>query len=291
MFFMENNKLTKFSNAKLNLTLHVTGVKANGFHYLDSLVAFPEIGDVLTFKKSIKPSLTIKGPFADELNRSTGLDENTISRAINLMIGASQGVEVTLTKNLPIAAGIGGGSSNAASTLLALSKLFATPLPRLEEILSLGSDVPVCLSNKLQRMRGVGEKIVNLLSPPTIWVLLANPRVSVQTKKIFRSLQNRINSPLEEPCSFNKKSDLFEYLRRQRNDLQDSTCNLYPVVRDLLEKIANTKDCELSRMSGSGATCFGLYPEKRMANQAVQKLKKIYPNYWIRCAPLFLEHS
>ena len=85
-------RLTKFSNAKLNLTLHVTGVTANGFHYLDSLVAFPEIGDVLTFKISIKPSLTIKGPFADELNRSAGLDENTISRSINMMIGASQGV-------------------------------------------------------------------------------------------------------------------------------------------------------------------------------------------------------
>ena len=288
---MKDQKLTQFSNAKLNLTLHVTGVRTSGFHDLDSLVAFPTIYDVLTFKKTTQPSLIIKGPFATALKKSASSNQNTISRAINLMGSEAEGVEVTLTKNLPIAAGIGGGSSNAASTLLALSRLFSISLPRPDKILTLGSDVPVCLSNKLQRMRGIGERLVKLASPPNVWVLLINPGVHVRTESIFMSLKKRNNPPLEEPFMFTSKLEFFNYLRRQRNDLEETTCALYPLVRDLLDKIRDTKDCELSRMSGSGATCFGLYAEKDMANKASKELEKVYPNYWIKLGPIFLQDS
>ena len=275
------------ARAKVNLALHVTGQLPNGMHLIDSLVAFPDIGDILVFRRSNKVSLSIEGLFGSELLKNTKTSENIVLRAAKLILKSDEGVSIKLIKNLPIAAGIGGGSTDAASTIRVLSKLFNRPIPNLDKIAKLGADLPVCMFTKFQRVRGVGEIVRELPVPAPIWIVLANPGVYVSTEKVFNALRSKNNTPLTNKSKFKSETVFFEYLAKQRNDLEAVTCSLVPEVEILLELLKNSYDCKVSRMSGSGATCFGLYLKKDSAEKAVSQIRVAYPNYWVKMGRLF----
>ena len=284
---MENKSLRVRANAKVNLALHVVGKLPSGLHLLDSLVAFPAFGDELVFERAEGLSLSVTGPFSNELLQENKSVPNLVMKAAHLIKGSNHGAAITLIKNLPIASGIGGGSSDAAMTIKALCQFWNRQIPPLDDILKLGSDVPVCLSNGLQRMQGVGEKTTLLPMPSAMWIVLANPGIKVSTRKIFGFLQNKNNDVLERLENKIIQDSFFSYLRRQRNDLETVACELFPEVKLMLGAIKATSNCKLCRMSGSGATCFGLYAEKDFAIKAVDNIKENFPNAWAISAPLF----
>ena len=288
---MENESLRVWANAKVNLALHVVGELPSGLHLLDSLVAFPAFGDELIFEKAEGLSLRVVGPFANELLKENKNSMNLVMKAAQLLKGSNQGAAIKLIKNLPIASGIGGGSSDAAMTIQTLSCLWKKRIPPLEDILKLGSDVPVCLSNSFQRMQGVGSKTTLLPTPSEMWIVLANPGVKVSTAKIFGFLQNKNNEGLERLDRRVDQDSFFSYLKRQRNDLEDVTSGLFPEVKLMLEIINATSNCKLSRMSGSGSTCFGLYSEEDFASRAVNEINENFPSAWVVSARLFSTNS
>lgn len=264
--------------AKVNLTLHVTGKRADGYHLLDSLVTFSEVGDLLTCTKSDRLTLRITGPFAKGL----ATEGNLVLKAAELL-GVT--ADITLQKNLPVAAGIGGGSSDAAATLHALSDLYNIPMPSPEAQLALGADVPVCVQGGFLRMRGIGEKLEALDTRPlTIPMVLVNPGVSVSTAEVFRKL--KINKDLIISADIISPYDdaFIDWLARQRNDLEAPAMDIAPVIGEVLQALRATSGVGLARMSGSGATCFALYPDERDAAKAVDDLKAEFPAWWVSLA-------
>ena len=288
---MKNKSFRAWANAKVNLALHVVGELPNGLHLLDSLVAFPKFGDELIFERADGLSLKVTGPFSRELLEESKNSPNLVMKAAQLLQGPDQGIAIELIKNLPLASGIGGGSSDAATTIQVLSRLWKKPIPSLEDILELGSDVPVCIANSFQRMQGIGGETTLLPMPSVLWIVLANPRVKVSTAKIFSFLRNKNNGALERLDFQRDQESFLSYLSRQRNDLENVTCGLFPEVDSILEFIKATSNCKLSRMSGSGATCFGLYVEKDFAIKAVDEIKQRFSSAWVVSAPLFSTDS
>jgi 4-diphosphocytidyl-2-C-methyl-D-erythritol kinase len=268
----------RLARAKINLALHVTGQRADGYHLLDSLVAFAEIGDTLRVESAEGLSLSIDGPMAASLPAS---DDNLVLRAARLF-GAGLGAHIRLTKRLPVASGIGGGSADAAATLLALAELWSLPLPPPEAILSLGADVPVCLGGRAARMRGIGDKVTPLAAPlPPAWAVLTNPGVAVSTPAIFRALTCKTNAPL--PAVLGPWPDLAALasaLSEQRNDLAPPACALEPPIPAALAALSAQAGCALARMSGSGATCFGLFADPSEAESAAEALRRACPLWW-----------
>ena len=288
---MKKKNSRVWANAKVNLALHIVGEHPSGLHFLDSLVAFPAFGDELIFERAEGLSLRVTGPFSNELLGINRDSTNLVLKAAQLLMESNKGADIELVKNLPVASGIGGGSSDAATTLQALSQLWEKQLPSLEDMLELGSDVPVCLSNSFKRMQGVGERITLLPQPSEMWIVLANPGVKVPTAKVFGFLQNKSNRPLESFDDLIDHDSFFGYLSRQRNDLEDITCSLFPEVKLLLDVINATPKCRVCRMSGSGSTCFGLYTEKAFAISAVDEINKKFPGAWAVSAALFSADS
>jgi len=270
---MPSRPITEFAPAKVNLTLHVTGRRADGYHLLDSLVVFADIGDRVTVRPGAA-RLRVVGPMAAGVPDGP---ENLVLRAAAL-IGAE--AEITLDKHLPAAAGIGGGSSDAAACLRALAGLGAVRLP--DDVLSLGADVPVCLLARAARMRGIGEEVTPLARLPLLHAVLVNPRVAVSTPAIFRGLARRDNLPMPERLpGWHTAEHLIHWLATQRNDLEDPAIAEAPVIAEVLRGVAATAGCALARMSGSGATCFGLYPDPKSAQQAARTLRHDHPGWWV----------
>ena len=274
----------RLARAKINLALHVTGQRADGYHLLDSLVAFAEIGDPVRVEPSDRLSLTIDGAMAAGLPVT---DHNLTLRAARLF-GTELGAAIRLTKRLPVASGIGGGSADAAATLLALSALWSRPLPSPEAILSLGADVPVCLAGHPARMRGIGERVEPLATPlPPAWLVLTNPGVAVSTPAIFRMLAEKTNPGLPDILGpWPDLAALARFLNAQRNDLSPPACALAPVIAEALAGLADQPGCACARMSGSGATCFGLFPSQAVATAAVGALRRARPTWWTISAAL-----
>lgn len=270
---MRPRPTTEPAAAKINLTLHVTGQRQDGYHLLDSLVMFADIGDRVTVGAGT-PALHVQGPFAAGV--PVGPD-NLVMRAAAL-IGAE--VAVTLDKQLPVAAGIGGGSSDAAACLRAVSRMTGRSVPG--DLMPLGADVPVCLLARAARLRGIGEDVTPIPSIPTLDAVLVNPGVGVSTPEIFRHLENRHNCamPTRWP-HFGTAETLTRWLATQRNDLEGPATAVAPVIEEVLRHIAATKDCGLARMSGSGATCYGLYPDPSRAAAAARMLSRTRPDWWI----------
>ena len=279
--------IQEIANAKVNLALHVIGQRLDGLHCLDSIVAFPNYGDELLFEKANEVSLTVSGPFGEQLLKETTKATNIVIKAAKLLKDNNNGASIHLVKNLPVASGIGGGSSNAAVTLQVLSKLWNKKMPNLDDILGLGADVPVCLSNKLQRMQGIGDICTKLVAPSKIWIVLANPGIKIPTTKIFELLSSKQNERLEPISNLTNIDNFCEYLGRQRNDLENVVSNLFPEVKYLLKFIKSTNNCRLCRMSGSGATCFGLYTQKQHAQKAKELVKKRFSKAWVISSSLF----
>lgn len=268
--------ITETAFAKINLCLHVTGQRPDGYHLLDSLVAFADAGDVITCTAADRLALTITGPQAANLPVT---DDNLVLRAARAM--GRMGAAITLEKHLPVASGIGGGSSDAAATLRALSRLWNLPLPGPATVLALGADVPVCLSGQTLRMQGVGEVLTPLPPLPETHILLVNPRVGVATPAVFRALACKTNPPLPEPPRFADATALAAWLTDQRNDLEPPAITLTPVIATVKTAIAAQSGCLLARMSGSGATCFGLFATAAETRAAANSLNAAHPDWWI----------
>ena len=265
-----------FAPAKINLTLHVTGQRADGYHLLDSLVVFADIADRITAERAPSTSLRVTGPFANAV--PTG-PENLVLRAAALMDAPAA---ITLEKHLPAAAGIGGGSSDAAATLRALSALSGTPLPP-DLGLSLGADVPVCTLARAATMRGIGEEIAPLEGLPPLPAVLVNPRVEVPTPSVFRTLRSKANPPMESIPQDTDFHAFCDWLATQRNDLEPPARSLAPEIDTVLAALS---DAHLARMSGSGATCFGLYPDPAAAEAAAARIRTAQPGWWVAAATL-----
>ena len=254
-----------FAPAKVNLTLHVTGQRADGYHLLDSLVVFADVGDRLWFETAPSMSLEVTGPFSVGVPED---DRNLVWRAAEC---AGKSLRIRLEKNLPHGAGIGGGSADAAAVLRTFEAAETAP--------HLGADVPVCLSNRPQRMQGVGERLVFEKAVPVCDLVLVNPAVPVATPDVFRALEKRNNSGMGEVPEWASKQAFVQWLGRQRNDLQKAAQSIAPVISDALIAL---EDALIARMSGSGSTCFGLYPDASAAVQAASRISAANPGWWVQ---------
>jgi 4-diphosphocytidyl-2-C-methyl-D-erythritol kinase len=264
--------------AKVNLTLHVTGQRADGYHLLDSLVMFTALGDVVTVATADRLTLTIDGPFSAGL---TADNNNLVMRAAR-SFGVTNGAAITLTKNLPVASGIGGGSADAAATLRALSRLWGLPIPDSATILKLGADVPVCMTSKLSRMRGIGDQIDTLGPAPKLDILLVNPNVAVSTAQVFGGLASKSNTSMAADMPDPRDGgDWVNWLLAQRNDLETPARISAPAIDDVLGSLRAQVGCTLARMSGSGATCFAFFKNGTSRDAAAAILRLTFPTWWI----------
>lgn len=266
--------------AKVNLALHVTGQRADRYHLLDSLVVFAGVGDRLSVAASEELSLSISGDLAMGVPPGP---ENLVLRAA-AMLAPGQGARIMLEKALPHAAGLGGGSADAAATLRALSRLWDVPLPPLDEILTLGADVPVCLSRAPQRMAGIGEVLSDVPPLPPLYAVLVNPRVAVPTGAVFRGLACKDNPSMGTPDWVDFGS-FIDWLSRQRNDLEAPATSVAPAIEAALDAL-HREGASLTRMSGSGATCFGLFETAQAAEVAAASISAAHPDWWVKATPL-----
>ncbi|HKL56689.1 MAG: 4-(cytidine 5'-diphospho)-2-C-methyl-D-erythritol kinase [Roseovarius sp.] len=268
-----------FAPAKINLTLHVTGQRDNGYHELDSLVVFADIGDRIGIELAETSELTVEGPMANGVPED---DDNLVMRAARLM---GLDARIRLQKFLPNAAGLGGGSSDAAAVLRALAQLSGRPVP--EDALSLGADVPACLQARAARMRGIGESITPVTGLPALHAVLINPAAPVATQSVFQQLQTRANAPMpDELPPLADAGAAVAWLRSMRNDLEAPAQALQPVIGQVIETLSATPGCQLARMSGSGATCFGLYNDAETAASAAGRLREGFAGWWVAATRL-----
>lgn len=282
--------LRDFAPAKVNLTLHVRGRRADGWHALESLVAFADVGDDLVLMPDTTLALEVAGPTAAQ---SGPADDNLILKAARALAEQVPGLRAgrfILTKRLPVAAGIGGGSSDAAAALRLLARLNALSLddPRLMAVArAIGADVPVCLDPQARMMSGVGEALSVPVKLPGLPAVLVNPGVGVATPEVFRSLGLKagesLRSDAHPPCS--DVTDWSALLAAYHNDLTAAACRVAPVIGDVLAAMETT-GCRLVRMSGSGATCFGLYGTATAATTAAAALSTAHPRWWVRAVTL-----
>lgn len=270
--------------AKLNLCLHVTGRRADGYHLLDSLVVFASVGDRVTAAPGQGLSLRVTGPEGAGLAAE---DDNLVLRAARAMGVAD--AALVLDKALPVASGIGGGSADAAASLRALARLTGRPLPDADGILRLGADVPVCLSGRPARMSGIGERLELLPPLPPLSCLLVNPRVPVPTPQVFAALTRRENPPLPDlpAAALGSAAALAAWLAAEtRNDLVAPARMVAPVLAEVQAALETTSGCLLARMSGSGGTHFGLYDSRAEAEAAAQTLGAAHPGWWVKAGSI-----
>lgn len=270
--------------AKINLALHVTGQRDDGYHLLDTLVVFTALGDELVLSTPdglVEDQLEISGPFCDDLSND---GSNLVLRAVSLLREvlitrgiAAPAVHIELQKSLPVSSGIGGGSADAAATLRGLKKLWNFHFD--DVILNiakrLGADVPMCLQSCTLRARGVGDEITVMDSVGDFHLLLVNPGVNIATMDIFSSLANKNNPGMEL-----SNSPSAGMLSGTRNDLQEPAISRAPIIQNVLEAIAELPQIRFTRMSGSGATCFGIFETAEAADSAKITLANQHPKWW-----------
>ncbi|MDV7338226.1 4-(cytidine 5'-diphospho)-2-C-methyl-D-erythritol kinase [Terasakiella sp. A23] len=275
--------LTCVAYAKVNLYLHVTGKRDNGYHELDSLICFAQTGDQLSFEAADGLSLKVTGPMAPFLDGDPA--DNLVLKAahgLRDLCGIKKGAAITLEKHLPVAAGIGGGSGDAAAALKGLCQLwnvFPDPKGLQNLALSLGADVPICLKAHAAHVGGIGEEITPLAPLPECWMVLVNPMVAVSTPAVFKARTGVFQTP-------NAMVDEYDYdlfiseLEMRTNDLMAPALGLAPSIQDVLDALNTQDGVSLARMSGSGATCFALFAEKEAADRAEEALKTANPSWW-----------
>jgi 4-diphosphocytidyl-2-C-methyl-D-erythritol kinase len=271
--------LRELAPAKVNLYLHVLGRRADGYHMLDSLVCFADIADKLEVIPSGDITLAIEGPFAPKLS----LENNSVLKAavaLQKHAGVKTGAALTLHKHLPLTAGIGGGSADAAAALRLLMRFWGIRLGQayLADIaLKLGADVPACLRSAPLYMGGIGELLETGPSFEGLYLVLANPGVELKTPEVFAHFEGPFSGAARHPQAFASAEACVDFLRRNRNDLESPAKELLPDITKVLEALLQTKGCMLARMSGSGATCFGLFADAHAAKQAALALSTKYP--------------
>jgi 4-diphosphocytidyl-2-C-methyl-D-erythritol kinase len=282
--------LAAFAPAKINLYLHVLGKREDGYHLLDSLVAFADIGDRVSAAPAAALSLSVEGPEAAALD---GLaEENLVMRAARLLAaraGVSSGAALRLDKRLPVAAGIGGGSADAAAALRVLAELWGCPLDpdALAPLgLELGADVPACLACRPVWVGGIGERIDPAPVLPPMGIVLANPRQPLATPAVFRARRGPFGAPGRFDPMPREPEALATLLARRRNDLTEAAIGLLPEIAALLQRLEELPGALLARMSGSGATCFALFADRATAAAAGAALARSQPDWWVAAGAL-----
>ncbi len=288
------SQLTDRAPAKINLTLHVVGRGADGYHELESLVAFSRTGDRLTLEPGDKLQLHVAGPTA---GASGDPEKNLVIKAARQLAERVEGLRVgafTLAKTLPVAAGIGGGSSDAAAALRLLARLnaLASDDPSLfEAARATGADVSVCLAAKARMMRGIGEKLGPVLDLPPLPALIVNPRQPLETKPVFEFMKIAPGTethfgPHPKIASGMSYDALIAALRKGRNDMEDAASVLAPIVAKVLAILTAAPGCRVARMSGSGATCFALFDNCRAVGRARKAIAEAHPDWWVKATLL-----
>lgn len=263
-----------FVPAKVNLTLHVTGQREDGFHLIDSLAVFADVGDRLRITLPGDGRLTVEGPMAEGVPVD---DSNLVLRAAR-MTGVR--ADFVLEKNLPHAAGLGGGSGDAAATLRVLAGFAGKPVPA--DGIALGTDLPLCLLGRAARVTGIGETVTPLPGLPALDAVLVNPNRPVPTSQVFAMLRQKHNPAMPERIpSFHGPADLVDWLGRQRNDLETPAIEAEPMIAQVFETLEKTPGCQLARMSGAGGTCFGIYQDAETAGSAAGRLAEAFPGWWV----------
>jgi len=271
--------------AKINLFLHVGERQANGYHDLKSLVVFADYGDTLRAEHAAALSLSIEGPFSRGLPVS---DDNLVlkaARALAQRVGRQAQGRILLTKRLPIASGIGGGSADAAAALRALAQLWEIDVSH-DEMLQiadgLGADVPMCIASAPAFVEGRGERISPVCKLPDFALVLANPMVEVSTAEAFKQLKSRTGvDGIRCPQQFEGLEALIGYLRTTNNDLEQPAIEIAPMISDVLSELRRQPNILLARMSGSGATCFGLFAHREHAHVCATQVARAHPEWWV----------
>ncbi len=276
-------RIEEIARAKINLFLHAGDRRADGFHDLQSLAVFADIGDALSFEDASALSLSIDGPYSDALAHEP---DNLVLRAADALsaeAGRAPLAQIRLTKNLPVASGLGGGSADAAAALRGLSELWNLR-PATETLhaiaATLGSDVPVCIASSSAWMEGRGERTASL-AVPLLHMVLVNPGVAVATRKVFARLEKRSGTSRPQPQGFSDLAVLLEFLGRTANDLEAPAIAMAPAINDALISLA-AGGALLARMSGSGATCFGLFESASAAKMAAESIANTHEEWWVR---------
>lgn len=290
--------INEFAYAKVNLTLHVTGQRDDGYHLLDSLVVFAGIADRLYAARSGVSSLTLEGPFGDDIPG----DMNNLVLQAAALFSPDQGVAFTLAKHLPPVSGIGGGSADAAAAIRAILRMLTqendtqateamfTSLDR-AAVLRLGADVPVCLVSRPARMRGVGDDMA-LVDCPECWITLVNPRVQVPTPQVFAGLNSKTNSAMPQDLpGWADARALANWLKTQRNDLEPPALLIAPIIGDVLAALRAQPATLIARMSGSGATCFALSSSQSEAEATAAAVQALNPAWWVASGIVFSGQS
>jgi 4-diphosphocytidyl-2-C-methyl-D-erythritol kinase len=267
------------ARAKINLTLRVAGRRADGYHDLESLVAFADLADELTLEPGPATKLDVAGRFADACGAHPGNLVLKAARALGLPAG-----HFRLDKRIPIAAGLGGGSADAAAALrlIARANSLAPDDPRLASAaLACGADVPVCLDSKPRVMCGRGDQLSPSLQMPKLNALLVNPGTPLATAKVFAAFtMAQAGSEPVHGVPFERDA-LFDWLGPRGNDLTTAAISLAPAIGQLLGEMAMLPGCRLARMSGSGATCFALFASEDETDQAARALRSKRPDWWV----------
>jgi len=286
-------RLATRAPAKVNLSLRVLGRRADGYHELDSLVAFAGVGDELSLSPGEPAAVQISGPFAAGL--STGPDNLVLKaeRVLRKEIAGLRSGHFHLVKRLPVASGIGGGSADAAAALRLLARLNGLPLAHpalLAAAGRIGADVPVCLEARARIMRGIGERLGPALRLPRLFALLVNPGVAVETAPVFRALglqagqghAGAAEAFKAEEAALATSASLIAALAATGNDLQAPARTVAPIIGEVLSALSALPGCRLARMSGSGATCFALFDDCRISAAAGKLLAHDHPDWWVK---------
>lgn len=275
------------AHAKINLWLNVVGRRADGYHLLDSLVAFADLADTLAVEPADVLTLTVSGPQAGTLAQEPDNLVLKAARALAVFARIEPRATLRLTKNIPPAAGLGGGSADAAAALRALSTLWKLK-PSDDDLLilgaKLGADVPMCLAGRTVIARGVGEQLEGAPAVPPCGVLLVNPRVSLPTAEVFAARRGAFSAPRAVDRAWTDLGGLVAVLAARGNDLSTPAMSLRPVIGEVLDFLRKSRGVRYAAMSGSGATCFGLYDSAAIAERAAAAV----PAVWWRHAGRFV---
>jgi len=280
--------ITKLAPAKINLFLHVVGKNKKNYHELESLVTFASFGDLITVEKSNKYDLKITGKFSDTISKQDNIITQAVQKICDLE-NIEPDFQITLDKNIPVGAGLGGGSSNAAATIHALIELLDLRIlqSKLNHILiKLGADVPMCFAQQTSMARGIGEKLHSMSIPHNIPAILIFPHKHCSTADIFSKYNENYTKNTPYDSKDLNQNDLELLLQNTKNDLTNPAIENIPVIRDALSVIDNTNNCYLSRMTGSGSCCFGLYNDIKSAQEAIYSIQETHPDWWIKLTTL-----
>lgn len=281
--------LTETAPAKINLSLRVLGRRADGYHLLESLVVFADLADTLTLESAGETALATGGPFAAA---SGPLDGNLVLKAVSALRARVPGLNAgrfLLQKNIPVAAGLGGGSADAAAALRLLARANGLDLDdaRLAAAApAIGADVPVCLESRARIMRGVGEELLEALDLPDFGAVLVNPRVPLSTREVFVGLAGRFSGKPPPEDVPREREALLAWLAVHGNDLTQPAIACVPVIADVLQALGSLPGARLARMSGSGPTCFALFAAANEAAAAARRIQAEHKDWWVHTVML-----